>query len=891
MNPTCDYNKRLLMIGVLLLFCISTISAGIKPTQTSERLRNARGARVAYKRAEFAQQQNAQDREQMERDDAEKEEHGADHPDEAMRFRRLQLQDEKGVVPPDGLLKARQHVIQMRIAALGTIRPDSWSPLGPGNIGGRIRAITIDPTLPDFMLIGSASGGIWRTVNGGLSWGPMDDFMANLAVSTLVRNPTSPGIVYAGTGESFATDVNDPGQYFAPDGRRGAGVFRSSDDGVTWTQLQRTNPADPGICATPVNCPWFFVNRLAISANGNTILAATNNNIWRSTDDGQTWASGGIAGPVALLDIDFHPTDNVTGSERAIAGGNGEAFFSTDGGQNWTNANFDTPISGRVEIAYAPSDPLTVYASVNQATGVPPNQSNGDIYRSTNGGRDYFRRNGTVLPPNGSFTLLGGQGGYDNIIWVNPQDPNFLIVGGVLPFRSLDGGNTFDGIGDSSTNLPHADHHIIVAHPQFNNTTNRTVFFGNDGGIHRIADISIAPPVATGWVELNNNLGITQFYGAAGNATTGVIIGGTQDNGNVRLQGGDPESWTPITGMGGDGGFCAADPTDSNFFYGEYTYLQISRSTNGGASGSSIFNGIADAGDKGTNPQTANFIAPFILDPNDPNTMLAGGMSLWRSTNVKSATPTWVPIKAPTGNTVATNGISAIAVSPTTSTIIVVGHNNGDIFLTFNGTESSPVWGQKISPPSFNRFVTRLIIDHTRSPNWIYATFGGFSSDNVYRTTNLGATWSDITGAGVSGLPDVPVRSLAFHPSNPDLLYVGTEVGIFTSDNAGATWELPQNGPGNVSVDELFWMGGDLIAATHGRGLYRASGGTYVDCNWNGAELGTFNQPYRTVAAAVNAATTYRTIWIKPCTYIEPMTINKRLELRSLGGAAFIRGN
>lgn len=423
-------------------------------------------------------------------------------------------------------------------------------------------------------------------------------------------------------------------------------------------------------------------------------------------------------------------------------------------------------------------------------------------------------------------------------------------------------------------------------HPGFNNTTNRIAYFSNDGGIYRADDASTVVQTG-GWTNLNNNLGVTQFYGAAGNTTSGTIIGGTQDNGNVRFRGGTG-TWVSITGMGGDGGYCAADPTDPNILYGEYIYLQIRRSNDGGVVGGNIFFGITDA----NNPATANFIAPFILDPNNSNTMLAGGLSLWRSNDVKSfiPAPTWAAVPKPNPNS---SLISAIAVSPSTSTLIAVGHNNGDIFLTFNGTDAAPGWSKIDTANLPNRFVTRLTIDNTRSPSWIYATFGGFSGDNVYRTTNFGASWTDITGTGVTGLPDVPVRSLVFHPTNPNLLYVGTEIGIFTSNNAGATWELPQDGPANVSVDELLWLGGDLIAATHGRGMYRASGGVYVDCNYIGIQLGTLAQPFKTIAAAVNASTTYRTIWVKPCSYNEQFllpnnAINKHLQIRSLGGTAAI---
>ena len=828
----------------------------------------------------------------------EDEKHGSDNPDGAFQFRRLQMQDEKGEIPLDGLVKARQQVALMKIEQqkriktqpqsrtpkriLGAgIAPDSWTWLGPGNIGGRMRSIVIHPTNTNTMWVGSAGGGIWRSDNGGGGWQPVDDFIANLAVSTMVINPANASVMYAGTGELFAGSFSNPGGAFSPDGLQGAGVFNSTDGGLTWNQLPNTNPAVCPAPATPANCPWLYVNRLAISPNGSTILAATGTNIQRSVNAGASWAvGGGVVG--TFLDIDFHPTNN----QQAIASASGAAAFSTNGGAFWTFANFTPAITGRVELAYAPStsNPATVYALVDQNFG--------DVYRSTDGGQNYTRVNtGT------NFFLTPGpppssQGNYDNIIWVNPQDATLIIVGGIDLWRSTNSGATFTQISrwqSAPVSSAHADHHMIVAHPGFNNTTNRIAYFGNDGGIYRANDASTVAQTS-GWTQLNNNLGITQFYGAAGNflefggILSPVIIGGTQDNGTLVYTG--STNWA--IGKGGDGGYCAADPIDP-VFYGEYVYLTIYRNAGGSPFVyGDIYFGIGDA----NNAATANFIAPFILDPNNSNTMLAGGLSLWRSNDVKSfiPAPTWAAVPKPNPNS---SLISAIAVSPSTSTVIAVGHNNGDIFLTFNGTDVAPSWSKIDTANLPNRFVTRLTIDHTRSPAWVYATFGGFTGDNVYRTTNFGASWNDITGPAASGLPNVPVRSLVFHPGNANLLYVGTEIGVFTSDNAGATWELPQDGPANVSVDELFWLGGDLIAATHGRGLYRASGGLYVDCNYNGPFAGTFDKPFKTIADAVNAATTYRTIWVKPCSYNERFllpnnAINKRLEIRSLGGTAAI---
>jgi len=801
-----------------------------------------------------------------------------DHPDEAFNFRQLQLQDENGKIPADGIEIGRRQVALMRseqnrqaVAAgespdkeIAGIDPGSWTPLGPGNIGGRIRSIVFDPTNENSMWVGSVGGGIWHSVNGGSSWGPVNDFQANLAVSTMVINPVDPSVLYAGTGESFAANTGDTeGWGLVPDGLRGDGVFKSTDGGVTWSRLPSTRPTDPVVCAAPGGaCPWSYVNRLSISPDGSKLLAATVTGIQRSTDGGVTWTLGaGLVGQV--LDIDFDPANN----QKAIASGYSASAFSTNGGAAWTLATYTPAIAkngatGRVELAYAPSNPQIVYASVDQNDVAPPAPpaTQGDIYKSTDGGQTFTKLN-AVNPGN---TFMGSQGGYDNIIWVNPLDPNFVIVGGVNMYRSIDGGLNWTPIASGAFGTAHSDHHTIVASPLFDNTANKKVFFGNDGGIYGTNDVATVclndnPPVnciSNGWFKLNNNLGITQFYGAAVNSN-GVIVGGTQDNGNLKYSG-IPNDWHGVSGMGGDGGYVVADPSDPNYFYGEYIYAQIGRSNNEGVSGGDIYNGITDAGDKQPLPQTANFIAPMTLDPGNPNTMLVGGVRLWRSSDVKAATPTWTviktPIQVPTlpGPTPSPTPpafvpISAIAISSTTSDLIAVGHNDGQIFLTFNGTDTNPLW-INISNGTPARYVTRLVIDETRSPSWIYATFGGFSEDNIYRSADLGATWTNVSGTGIAHIPSVPVRGLAINPVRRDFLYAATEIGVFASEDGGTTWKVPQDGPANVSVDDLFWNSGSLIAVTHGRGLYSTGspvystnggggGGTGISCPLNRSNL------------------------------------------------------
>ncbi len=752
----------------------------------------------------------------------------AEYADKAADFRNMQLKDEKGEIPFDAMEKAKERLKEMQAEqqrraieagkphglTVAGLAPGDWVSQGPGNIGGRIRSIAIHPTNTNMMWVGSVGGGIWKTVNSGTTWFPVDDFMPNLAVSAMVIDPINPATMYAATGEGIGSGHT----------QRGDGIFKSTDSGVNWTRLASTRASDPAVCPVGTPCPWEYVNRLAISPDGSTILAATTDGIQRSTNGGLTWSPAGTSGE--FLDVDFDPIN----SQLAIGSSNGLVGYTTTAGQSWTTATFSPAIGAgqRVEVAYAPSNPTIVYASVNK--------NEGEVYRSTDGGQTF-----TLI--NTAAKALSRQGNYANIIWVNPQDPGNIIIGGLDLWRSTDSGQTFTQISrwQSPANVSaHADHHMIVASPAFNNSTNKTVFFGNDGGIYRANDVSTVAQTS-GWTNLNNSLGITQFYGGAANSA-GLIIGGTQDNGNLRADPVGFSGWTDFTG--GDGGYVAADPTNVNYFYTEYIHLTIQRSTNGAGSASYIYcnpvpanngpcttSGILDAA-KGD--EFANFIAPFILDPNDPNRMLAGGISLWRSNNIKAAgQPTWAEIKSPVAprppapDPNPTPPISAIAVAKVNSDLVVVGHNDGQMYISQNGLSTPATWS-RIDNGTPQRYVMRIAIDETHNPNWIYATYGGFSSDNIYRTEDLGVTWTDVSGSGATSLPDVPVRSIVINPVRPDYLYVGTEIGIFASEDAGATWMLPQGGPANVAVDELFYNQGKLAAATHGRGVYQVSTPGYL---------------------------------------------------------------
>ena len=739
---------------------------------------------------------------------------------ESEAFERLALQDEHGRIRPDGLMHALAQKRGMPVVSVAAgITRDSWTWLGPGNIGGRIAALWFHPTTDGLMLAGSTGGGMWKTTDGGASWAPVNDFLPSLSVTTIVSLPGDPTTIYAGTGDGW----------FASLSIRGAGIYKSTDGGTTWNQLSSTAAGD-----------FLAVNSMAVSNDGSTLLAATTSQvsgstggIFRSTDGGATWTKTVEGANFGV--VECHPSD----SAKAIASTTtGQAIYSTDGGASWSvAAGFTT--NNRVQVKYAPSNPSIVYASVDGTKS--------ELWKSTDGGATYAKINS-------STNWLGTQAWIHNAIWVDPTNPGTLIVGGLDLYRSTDGGVTLTKISKwqkGPQQSSHGDQKIVISPPQFNGGSNKTVYVGNDGGVYRTQDVYAVEELG-GWENLDNNLGVTQFYGVAVNPKSGAIIGGAQDNGTLLFEG-DAQKW--VEWYGGDGGYVAADPGDPTTFYGEYTYLTIFRTLNGGKSkGEEIFgrywswNGSAWEEKLRANPiteaksPTANFIAPFIIDPNNPNRLLAGARSLWATDNAKKANseggPDWFAIKAQ-----GAANISAIAVAPGNSDQIWVGHNDGALYRTTNGTGETPSWTRTGDGTLPARQVLSIAVD-PRDNNVAFASFAGFSANNIWKTTDGGASWT----ASAAGLPSIPMRSIAIHPSVPNWVYAGSDIGIFASEDGGATWKVPQDGPANVSVRQLVWMDNTLVVATAGRGAYKASiPGTST------ASLAAISDEYhRHVAAAAN---------------------------------------
>lgn len=728
---------------------------------------------------------------------------------------------------------------------------DTWEALGPGNIGGRTRALVIHPTQPDTMWAGSVAGGIWKTTNGGTTWVPKADLLVNMAVNSLAIDPRNSNVLYAGTGEGF----------FNGDAVRGAGILKSVDGGETWTQLPATTTPD-----------FHYVQKLVVSkGNGSRLYAATRTGVFRSGDGGATWTRVIEGASVnGCMDLAIQ-TDRVLPYVFASCGTFTQATvyrsLDTAAGSPWTPV-MSVPNQGRTSLAIAPSNQSVVYALA--ASNEAGNFLDGllGVYRSTTSGSP---GSFTARVTNASPTLLNrvllsnpviafltqcgfgtssflNQGWYDNIIAVDPKNPDVVWVGGIDLFRSDDGGANF---GQAShwwftrgvdREYNHADHHLLVFHPQYDGVSNKTMFSTNDGGIFKTADarapvayspnpINAAspvcgsqPPGVLAWTELNNGYQVTQFYHGTHYPDGNTTFGGTQDNGTLRGVAGAPNAWAEI--RGGDGGYVAVNPANTNMIWAENTGRSMQRSVDGGVSWTPFQSGITEG--------SGNFlfIVPFAQNPGNVAQMWTAGATPWRATQA-TTTPLPATIWSQAGAFFGQR-IGAIAVAPSDANRVYMGGgtgggaNNGRVFTTDTAltSGSTTIWSSSRPRPDAS-FVSWLAV-HPTNPAIVYATISTFNSGtgsgHVFRSNDFGATWTNIDGSGATAVPDVPVHSLVIDPQDTNRLYIGTDIGVFVSLDGGANWARENTGFANVIVEALSLKNDApryLYAYSHGRSVFR----------------------------------------------------------------------
>lgn len=646
---------------------------------------------------------------------------------------------------------------------------ENWTSIGPTNFAGRMLCIAWHPTNTSIIYVGSASGGLWKTTNGGTSWTPLTDNLPSLAIGAVALDPSNPNIIYIGTGEGS----------FNVDAVYGAGVFKSTDGGATWntTGLSWTQSQSRA------------VNEIVIDpTNTQIVYAACNSSvggIFKSTNGGTTWTQYHTGD---VKDLAMHPdSSNVLYCALGYPWGttNNGIYKSTNGGVNWTQLTSGLPTGtghGRVELSISRSNPLIVYAGISQTISAGAGLLG--IYRTTDGGANWSLRS---TSPN----MYSGQGWYNLVCEVNPTNSNEVWSNGLDAYKSTDGGAnwtrmTIWSYPEGNSQYAHADHHAMAFMPG----NPSTVLLGTDGGIFKSTN------GGTSWTGLNSGLVTYQYYAICNDALQpNVAFGGTQDNGTNKYN----NSSTHTRPLGGDGGYCNVDFTNSNIVYATTQRGNHYKSTNGGTSFSAIQSGISGAG---------AWVTPRVMDPSNPNILYTGTNLVYKTTNGGSS---WTAISG----ALDASYISCLAVAPSDPQTIYVGYEgyDGKVFKTNNGGTN---W-TNIESGIPERYPTYLAVDPLNR-DIVYCTVSGYGSGHVWKSTNGGASWSNSS----TGLPDIPVNCIVIDQSDGNKLYAATDLGVYYSSNAGGSWSDYSTGLPNVVVDflALHPTSGKLRAGTHGRGMW-----------------------------------------------------------------------
>lgn len=714
-----------------------------------------------------------------------------DRPDLAFELEKVKTMDPSlGYVPSERKFEAykyTQNLIKSRKKhdvnnMMDPITGVSWTERGPDNVGGRTRALMWDPNdaANSYKKVwaGGVAGGLWYNediTSSSSQWQNVDDFWANLAISTIAYDPGNTDIFYVGTGEGW----------YNADAVRGNGIWKSTDGGDSWNQLSSTD-----------NSNFNHVQKIEVTSDG-YIIAACGNGLYTSTDGGSTF-NREITG--FFGDVEIASNGDIYAAKGRIFT-TGQIYKSTDDGATWSATSMPSTNVYRIELACAPSNSNVVYALCESSSNYTLVEC---IAKSTDGGSSwtnvtvpgYTEQNCYI----GSNDFTRGQAWYDIILAVRPNDENTVIVGGIDLYKSTNGGTNWDLISywtGSCDDYVHADQHAI----EFRPNSNDEAIFGTDGGVFYSTNAGSASD--PDFYARNNGYNVTQFYSCSMVNSEGsdYLVGGTQDNGSHKFTSSGMNSTEEITG--GDGGFSFIDQDESNIWITSYVYNYWRVSTNSGSSFQYL--GI----------NTGRFINPADYD-SETNTLYAaaGNNQFYRISDVGGSNSRGA-VSVSIGN----RQINAVKVSPYTDNRIFVAAS-GYLYEISNAHTSSPSVTQ-IGQGSRSTSGYISCIEIGSSENQLLITYTNYGLDNVWETTDGGTTWTSKDG----NLPDMPVRWALYNPDNRDEVMLATEVGVWSTNDFSVSspdWDPTNTGLSNARTDMLKYRDSDklVLAATHGRGLY-----------------------------------------------------------------------
>ncbi|MCX6230012.1 MAG: T9SS type A sorting domain-containing protein [Bacteroidetes bacterium] len=649
---------------------------------------------------------------------------------------------------------------------LKTTSNSNWQALGPfappanGGDAGRLNCIAFHPTNSNIIYVGSPSGGLWKTTDGGNNWISLTDNLPLVGVSSIVVDYSNPNIIYIATGDGDGTDTYS------------IGILKSTDGGLSF-QTTGINYLVSG----KRNIYKLIINPI----NPQVLLAATSSGIYKTINAGASWYNS-LSGKV--VDICYKPGDT-----NVIYAATNSAFYkSPDGGENFDYKNISfVNAPSRIEIAVSQANNAYVYL----LTGKSSDQSFGGLYRSADSGETFSTRSTTpnLLGWNTSGSDTGGQAWYDLSIAVSPTNAEEIYVGGVNHWKSSNGGTTWTMIahwyGGGGKPYVHADVHSLKYNPS------NVLFSCSDGGV------SFTSNGGTSWTAKNITLSIAQMYRLSVSATQPTtIVNGWQDNGTNLLRN---NTWTQIAG--GDGTECIIDYTNPNIIYTSTPNGSIQRTDNGGSSYTSISSTM-------TNTETGLWVTPYIMDLNNNQTIYAGYNNVWKTIDKGN---NWTKIS----NFTPTIEIKSLAIAKSNSNYIYAAAEN----IMYKTTNGGSTW-INITPALLANAITYIAVS-TSNPDVLWITLSGYSSgQKVLTSQNGGVNWTNYSG----NLPNLPANCIAYQGQNNEGVYVGMDVGIYYRDTLLTDWVLYANNLPNVIVDELEISPSvnKIRAATFGRGLWES---------------------------------------------------------------------
>ena len=645
-------------------------------------------------------------------------------------------------------------------------RAGNWTPLGPFdwnsvsyNPGsGRVNVVVQDPNNANVLYAGTPSGGLWKSTAGGGSWTPLTDDLASLGVSGIAVDHTNSNHLYIGTGDG------DGGDSYS------IGVLESFDGGQTWQNTGLTHSTSQAITT----------RRLIMNPqNPNSLLLATNNGLYKTTDGGANWT---MTQSGSMRDVEYKPGDT-----SIVYVCSNEFFRSTDGGNTFTMISAPLPgsQSNRLSIGVSPDEPSWVYvisgdASDGSFLGCWLSQNDGITFTlQVANGTNYFS-----YPDDGSGS--GGQSSYDMALAVNPNNADEIFIGGINVWHSTNRGVNFT-INCHWTYPPlyeyvHADIHTIDFY-------GGALYCGSDGGLFRSTNLGGT------WNQIDQGMQIMQIYRMGGTPQNpNLLISGAQDNGSNVMNG---SQWTHV--YGADGMEASIDPTDPLTMYCETQFGGVLKSTDGGLN----FNGIT-----GSINGSAAWVTPHLLDPTNPNIVYIGYEDVWKSTNGGSSF----------------SAISNFGTGNTIREIVVAASDNNYIYASTVGliymTDDGGNNWQSINSNLPNNSISYIAV-HPSNPDLVYVTQSGFSAgEKVFVSHDGGQNWTNIS----SNLPNLPVNCIVLQAGTNGGMYVGTDVGVYYTDSTLSNWQPFSDDLPNVGVEEMEIHYGTqkIRAATYGRGMWES---------------------------------------------------------------------